>query len=151
MQKHPSRTYVRVGVRVLVEVAHDGEKGRAVAVEARPGVRTEVGQAVFLPRRNGEQRLRHRGAQFQVGKQVEFLGIGGPKVRRPLLSDRDLHASLQKQRGCPRKGQPRKIQQIFKSIVCASSISTTSSFCFSSAFITSLKRLKPICFSSKSG
>ena len=42
-------------------------------------------------------------------------------------------------------------QQIFKSIVCASSISTRSRPCFSSSFITSLKRLKPIVRSSKFG
>ncbi len=43
------------------------------------------------------------------------------------------------------------VQVIFSSIVWAPSISTVRSFSFSSRFITSLKRLKPMAFSSKSG
>ena len=91
MQKHFSLLDIGVGMSMLVQVAHHGEEGCLISVEAAPRMKAHIRLAVFFPSGNCKQNGRYSCCYLKMVKQFKFLRVGRFKILREILFNLYLH------------------------------------------------------------
>ena len=84
---------IGIGVGMLIQVAHHGEKSCLIPVKAAPRMKAHIRFPVLLPGRDGKQNSGDSRRHFKMGKQVKFLRICRFKIPWKIFSDLDLHGA----------------------------------------------------------